>query len=164
MLALIWRSTSRSTDAILLLTAPRSFFPQHSNLSWPVSRELGFERKALTISQSTSDRTWRPYDIRESSRSAAGSRSCAHRCDHSSFCRPRWPSAWPGTPTVISGVAGGAAEAQSVLKDLIEAGKLRTVIDRRYSLDQISDAHRYADAEHKRGHVVILVERTVPRR
>jgi NADPH:quinone reductase-like Zn-dependent oxidoreductase len=69
-----------------------------------------------------------------------------------------------GAAKVISGVAGGAAEAQSVLKDLIEAGKLRTVIDRRYSLDQISDAHRYADAEHKRGHVVILVERTVPRR
>jgi NADPH:quinone reductase-like Zn-dependent oxidoreductase len=66
-----------------------------------------------------------------------------------------------GAAKVISGVAGGAAEAQSVLKDLIEAGKLRTVIDRRYSLDQISDAHRYAEAGHKRGHVVILVERTV---
>jgi hypothetical protein len=36
-----------------------------------------------------------------------------------------------GAAKVISGVAGGAAEAQSVLKDLIEAGNLRTVIDRR---------------------------------
>jgi NADPH:quinone reductase-like Zn-dependent oxidoreductase len=43
------------------------------------------------------------------------------------------------------------------LKGLIEAGKLRTVIDRCYSLDEIAEAHRYAEAGHKKGHVIILL-------
>jgi len=45
------------------------------------------------------------------------------------------------------------------LKGLIEAGKLRTTIDRRYSLDDIAEAFRYAEAGHKKGHVVINIAR-----
>jgi len=65
-----------------------------------------------------------------------------------------------GAAKVISGVARAAAGDQAFLKGLIEAGKLRTVIDRRYSLDEIAEAHRHAEAGHKRGHVVILLEQT----
>jgi NADPH:quinone reductase-like Zn-dependent oxidoreductase len=43
------------------------------------------------------------------------------------------------------------------LESLYKEGKLKTVIDRRYPLELVTEAYRYVDAGHKRGNVVLTI-------
>jgi NADPH:quinone reductase-like Zn-dependent oxidoreductase len=58
---------------------------------------------------------------------------------------------------VVMAASGGTSDDLAYLRDLVEAGSLRPVIDRSFPLEEMVEAHRYAETGQKLGNIVVTV-------
>ncbi|MGA8275695.1 MAG: NAD(P)-dependent alcohol dehydrogenase [Thermoplasmata archaeon] len=68
-----------------------------------------------------------------------------------------WWASMRGKKRVVFGAAAQKSEDLAFLRGLIETGRIRPVIDRRFPLEQIPEAHRYLESGFAKGRVVIFL-------
>jgi NADPH:quinone reductase-like Zn-dependent oxidoreductase len=132
-------------------------------------RSLGADR-VIDYTKEDFTKTGQTYDVILD----AASKSTFSRCESSLKQRGIYLATVPTLPIMLQALwtpligskkvvvgpspASDKAEDLAFLKGLVEAGKIRAVIDRRYPLEQIAEAHRYVEKGHKKGNLVITVD------
>ena len=58
---------------------------------------------------------------------------------------------------MICALSGDSAEDLELIREMAEAGHIRTLVDKQFPLEQAAEAHRYEEEGKKKGNVVILM-------
>jgi NADPH:quinone reductase-like Zn-dependent oxidoreductase len=66
-------------------------------------------------------------------------------------------SRWVGKKRLKFATGRRTRQDVQFMKELIEAGEFRPVIDRSYPMDQVVEAHRYVETWQKTGNVVLTI-------
>jgi NADPH:quinone reductase-like Zn-dependent oxidoreductase len=74
-----------------------------------------------------------------------------------SIIRGLWTS-WTSNKKIVFAFAGARAEDLEFVRQLIEAGEIRAVVDRVYPLAQAAEAHAYIETGQKKGNVVLRID------